>query len=316
MSITSTATNNDIEDRLPRNVWDVLKKKPVEIYDITFSPEEAKRIVNASIAADVNFRKLTEDKRFLGLVDAMKRGQWNWTDADPIRLHIHPDSGELVASDGQHRLRAAAVARRKLRSLVIFGEEYKSGLHLDRNKSRNAAQYLSHEYGIKGAAPYIAVARFHLARMRAFENKTTASYEAHAIDDESLIAFVIQHQQELTWSIARGQTGGARGFHVTAYGTFLYELLQISHDAASRFHEDMKDQHLDDLDPLAQLRKAVQRRSQETGKRMHREYTISNLAKAYVQRETGQTLTMWKNSSSDDVEFPAGFPVPGKRPEK
>lgn len=293
--------------------FDDLRKKELSgVYDMTLTPEQCRRIVRNTVVNQTNFRALVEDHRLRVLVDSMKRGYWVWTDADPLRLHVDDDTGEIVASDGQHRLMAAAEARRVLRSIVLWGKEFQAGVHVDRNKVRTIAQYLKHDHGLKNPAANVSAMRFHLARVLGYHDRLTAGYAASLIPDEPIIEQILKNQNELQWSLGKASTGGARGFNTIAYTTFMYEVLQISPEAASKFHDDMKDPGLDALDPLTQLRKAVSAKHADTGRHVHRDYTIANLVKAYNQREHGQTMTRWINAGSDEVWFPVGYKVPPK----
>lgn len=290
--------------------WEALKKQPITTaFEMTFTPDQARRIVRSTIGTDSNFRKLTEDSRTQQAADQMRRGEWDWRDADPIRLHIHAVTGELVASDGQHRLWAASIARRNLRAMVLFGTEWEAGVHVDRNRTRNVAQYLAHAHGIRGAAPFVAVARFHIARVLAVHVKGSSHYQRNLVTDEAVIAFVVKYQSELSWTLARASVGGARGFNTIAYATMLLEALEIDHELANQFHDDMKNPDLEMLDPLFQLRRIVAQRYSQTGRKAHRDYSIANLVKAWNLRATGQTLTKWINAG-DDVHMPAGYQVP------
>lgn len=281
------------------------------VFETTLSVEQCRSILRHSGVADSNFRKLREDVKLKVLVDAMRSGRWRWTDADPIRLHVDPDSGSIVATDGQHRLHAAVTARRVLRTLVLFGDDWKAGVHVDRNRVRNVAQYLEHDYGISSPAIYVALARFHMARVLSYAtNRTSVNNTAHELADEEIIDFIVNHQEQIRSANSRAGTGGSRGFNNTAYGVFLYELGTISPETADQFHEDMKRTDLPPGDPLNQLRRVVMRRYQETGLRAHRDYSLSNLVKAHNMRVTGQEITRWPNAPLDEVVFPAGFKLP------
>lgn len=290
--------------------FDDLKTRDLSgAYEITITPEQARRIVRATQLTDANFRHLTDDRRLSMMVDQMKRGEWIWTDADPLRLHIHEQTGEIVASDGQHRLQAAAQSRRVLRSVVLFGPPWISGLHVDRNRPRNVAQYLQHDYGLKNPTAVVALVRSHLSRLLAYYTKTTPSYQRQSVTDESIIAHTADNLEELTHALNRYAVGASRGFNSVAYANALYEFRMVDHEMADQFHEDMKDPDLDPVDPLMALRRQVATKFNATGKRAHREFSIDNLVKAWNLRAGNQTVTAWRNAS-DDVFFPLGFKIP------
>lgn len=287
--------------------FDSLKKQQVSgLYEMTIQPEQARRIARATITTDTNFRHLSDDQRLAMMVDQMKRGEWIWTDADPIRLHVHETSGEIVASDGQHRLQAAAQARRVLRTLVLFGPEWISGLHVDRNRPRNVAQYLAHERGIKNPTALVALVRTHLSRLMAYERNTTSNYQRQAVTDEMIIEHVHKNQEELMHALNRYSVGSSRGFNSLAYACALYEFRQIDHEMADQFHRDMQESELEPTDPLMALRRQVASRFNATGKRANREYSLDNLVKAWNLRAGSQTVTAWRNAS-DDVFLPFGL---------
>lgn len=279
------------------------------VFEVSISPEQARRIARATQTTDTNFRKLADDQRMMQMVDAMKRGEWKWTDADPIRLHVHEQSGEIVASDGQHRLLAAAQARRRLRTLVLWGPAWIGGVHVDRNKPRNVAQFLTHEYEIPAATVLVAMARFELSRIGAYHRKTRTEFQRLLIRDEQIVAFTLANLDALQWSLYRYKIGAAHGFNSVGYAVALFEFRAVSHDMTQRFHEDMSDNELDPTDPLMALRKSVGSRYNATGARVSRDWSMNNLVKAWNMRAGQQSVSQWRNAG-DEIMFPLGFKVP------
>jgi hypothetical protein len=292
----------------PLTVDDLKRKELRDVFEVTLTPEQCRRILDASI--DVNFRALADNSATTRqLTETMKRGHWQWTDADPLRLHLN-DAGAVVCTDGQHRLWAATQARKNLRAVVLWGKEFAAGIHVDRNKPRNIAQYLNYEHGLKSAPVYVALMRFHLSRVVGAQNNLSADYVRVLVDDEDIINNIVDNIDGLKWVVARHGNGGTRGFNVTAYGVLLWELFQINPATADEFNLAMVATDLEGTDPLAQLRRVVGRRYQETNLRAHREYTMSNLVKAHNMRQTGQQVTKWVTAVGDDIVFPAGFKLP------
>jgi hypothetical protein len=290
--------------------FDSLKTKEVSgVYEVSIAPEQARRIARATMTTATNFRKLNDDQRMIQMIDAMKRDEWRWTDADPIRLHIHEQTGEIVASDGQHRLMAAAQARRRLRTLVLWGPEWIGGVHVDRNKPRSVAQFLTHEHDISNAAALVAMSRFELSRIIAYHRKTKTEFQRLTIRDEQLVAFTLTNLDALAWSLNRYHAASDRGFNSIGYAVALFEFRAVSHDMTQRFHDDMTDNELDPTDPLMALRKSVGSRYNATGRRVSRDWTMNNLVKAWNMRAGQQTVGNWRNAG-DEILFPLGFKIP------
>jgi len=293
---------------------DQFKRKPVgdNVWETTLTIEQSKAILRATRRHDVNFRVMGTGPKQQGLIEAMRKDHWVWTDADPIRLHLHVESGEVVCTDGQHRLLAAVRARRQLHTLVLWGDGWRAGVHVDRNRPRNVGQFLQHEHGITSASVYVAAARRHLARVLAATSNLATTYAGNMIDDETLIDFVLTNRDQMLWAINRGSSGAARGFSMTGYTVFLVELQSVSADIADQFHNDLINNELPTTDPLAQLRRSVARRYNDTGVRSSIEYTLANLVKAHNLRSAGDTLTKWVSASTNDVVFPAGYRFNGE----
>lgn len=293
---------------------DQFKRKAVgdNVFESTLTIEQCKAIIRATRRHDVNFRMMGTGPKVQGLIEVMRKDRWVWTDADPIRLHLHVESGEVVCTDGQHRLFAAVRARRQLRTLVLWGDGWRAGVHVDRNMPRRVSQYLQHDYGITSASVYVAAARRHLARVLAATDNLATNYSANMIDDETLIDFVVTNREQMHWAINRGSTGAQRGLSMTGYTVFLVELQTVSGDMAEQFHNDLINTELPTTDPLAQLRRTVARRYNDTGIRSSVEYTLANLVKAHNLRSAGDTLTKWVSAPNNDVVFPAGFRINGE----
>lgn len=311
MAINGNGNGND----RPGVGVDELKRKEVSsfVFETTLSVDQCKRILDATAKHDVNFRVVEEGGKSLTLVESMRKDRWVWTDADPIRLHLHVESGEIVCSDGQHRLASAVKARRVLRTLVLWGDAWKAGMHVDRNKNRNVAQFLRHEHGFAAATVYVAASRLHLGRLLAYQENFMMNYARMLIDDESIVQFVLDQKEPLLWAINRGSGGSSKGFSTTGYHVFLYELQVTSPAVAEQFHADMANLDLDPLDPLAQLRRSVGRRYNDTGIRANVGYTLNNLVKAHNMRSANEQTSKWVNVQSDQVMLPAGFRIDGKR---
>lgn len=289
---------------------DLKRETPSGIYIMTISPEQARRIARQTVNSEVNFRRLeNESARTRSMIESMSKGLWRWTDADPIRLQLDEKTGEIVATDGQTRLYCAGVARRVLKTIVLWGPEWTSGLWVDRNKMRNAGQYLAHEHGIKNAT-FVSVARFHLARIRAHRVGSKTGYQATLLNDEEIIDEVLNNENELRWAIARVTAATSRGLNSVAYATFLYEALSISPELAAQFHEDMKDNDLEPVDPLAQMRRMFARRFAETTQRASKTATMDNLVKAWDMRAKSETVSKWFNAITSEVTFPSGYKLP------
>lgn len=297
---------------------DELKRKPVgdSVFETSLTTAQCQRILRATARHDINFRPLARGAKEMMLVQAMRHDLWVWTDADPIRLHLHVESGEVVCSDGQHRLAAAVAARRTLRCLVLWGDQWRAGVHVDRNKMRTVAQFLQHEHGIGSASVYAALTRQHLGRLIAHESGLAMTYARNTMDDATVIDFVLKEYDRLHWAINRGAAGSGRGFSMTGYAVVLYELETISDDVATQFHDDFLNNDLSPTDPLAQLRRSVGRKYNDTGIRSTVGYTINNMVKAHNQRSANEEVTRWVNAPSDDVVFPAGFRIDGQRVTK
>lgn len=309
----SNDSNDSGQDRIiddgPGMGVDDFKRKPVgdHVFETTLTVDQSKRILRATRRHDVNFRRMTSGAKLEGLIEVMRKDGWVWTDADPIRLHLDVASAEVVCTDGQHRLYAAARARRTLRTLVLWGEMWRAGVHVDRNRTRTVAQYLQHEHGLKSAPVYAAATRYHLAREVAVQLKMSAAYARNYLDDDMVIAFILKHLDALRWVTNHGHSGGALGFSTTGYHVMLLELYLIRADVAADFHADLLNHELPAHDPLAQLRRSVGRRYNDTGVRMSTAYTVANLVKAHNIRSSGDTLSKWVNVTSDEIVFPAGF---------
>lgn len=289
---------------------DELKRKEVgnNVFETSLSIDQCKRILRATKRRDINFRRQEDGGRTLRLVESMKLDRWVWTDADPIRLHLDVGSGEVVCSDGQHRLYAAVVARRVLRTLVLWGDTWKAGVHVDTNKVRNIAQFLAHEHGLQSATVYVAMARLHLARLMAVEQNLGLGYCRAVVTEEAIIDFILANKNGMLWAINRGAIGAGYGLSMTGYAVFLFELYSgINERIAEEFHTDLMNKDLPMSDPLAQLRRSAGRRYNDTGIRATVGYTINNLVKAHALRSAGETQAKWVNVNSDDVVLPAGF---------
>lgn len=293
---------------------DQFKRKPLrdDVFETSLSVDQCKAILRATRRHDVNFRVMNVGAKLQTLIEVMRKDRWVWTDADPIRLHLHVESGEVVCSDGQHRLLAAARARRTLHTLVLWGDTWRAGVHVDRNMPRRVAQYLRHDHGIGSANVYVSAARFHLARVIANTDKLAVNYARNTIDDETVIDFVLTNLDALQWATNHGNAGASRGFSMTGYMVFLFELQTISTDLAEQFHVDFLNMDLSTTDPLAQLRRSVGRRYNDTGIRSSVAYTITNLVKAHDMRSAGDTVTKWVSASNDEAALPAGFRINGE----
>lgn len=294
---------------------DDLDRKDVSgnVWETTLSAQQCKRILSATGKHAVNFRQLADSAKTALLVESMKKGQWVWTDADPVRLHLHVESGEVVCSDGQHRLYAAANSGQGLRTLVLWGDAWKAGVHVDRNRNRNVAQFLQHEHGLGSASVFVAAARFHLARIASVENDLALNYSRNLVDDEAIIDTVLKDVEVLRWGINRAGQFSERGFSFTGAHVFLYELQMIRQEVAEWFYNDFLNAELDPMDPLAQLRRSTARRYDDTGVRGNAAFTLGNLVKAHNMRSGGEQVSKWHNANTTEVVFPAGFKINGKR---
>jgi hypothetical protein len=308
-------TNTKITDDEPGLGVDELKRKDVKdnVFETTLNVEQCRRIVAATRRHDINFRQISDSAKLQLLVETMRKDQWAWTDADPIRLHLHVPSGEVVCSDGQHRLFAAANARRTLRTLVLWGDDWKAGVHVDRNRVRNVSQFLQHEHGLGSATVYVAAARFHLGRLISANNKLAINYSRSIVDDEAIIELILKNTETIRWGINRAGNFSNRGFSFTGAHVFLFELQQIRQEIADQFYEDFMNNDLDNTDPLAQLRRATNRRYSDTQIRLGAEPSINNLVKAYNMRAAGESVSKWHNATNTDVTFPAGFKPNGNK---
>jgi hypothetical protein len=308
------ASNGNGKD-IPALTLDELKRVDVapNIFETTLNIEQCRRILRATERHDANFRKVAKsnDPKLRVLVEAMKKDRWVWTDADPIRLHLL--NGEIVCSDGQHRLTAALEARRVLHTLVMWGDDWIAGVHVDRNRGRNVSQYLAHDHGVKSTTLIVAAARLHLARCYGYENGQTANYSRVMLEDEDVIEFVLKHHDALLWASGRGGVAGGRGFSTTGYHVMLFELSTIRQEIAEQFHNDLIDPNLDATDALNQLRRAMARRYGDTGLRATANFTLGNMVKAHNMRSVGEHPLKWVMVRTDDITFPAGFTVNGQR---
>lgn len=303
------SNGNGNDEDVPGIGIDGLKRRPVDsLFETSLSVAQCRAILAATRRHEVNFRPMMKGGTVELLVETMKRDLWVWTDSDPIRLHLDVPSGEVVCTDGQHRLYAAVRARRVLHTLVLWGDKWKAGVHVDRNKTRNVAQYLQHEHGIGSASVYASVTRMHLARVAAVSEGLSYNYSRNrGTNDETVIDFVVKNRERLQWAISHGAAASKRGFSMSGYAVMLYELATISDDLATQFHDDMLNDDLDPQDPLAALRRAVGRRYNDTGIRSSVAFTVNNLVKAHNLRSAGDTVSRWVNVQSDEVVLPAGF---------
>jgi hypothetical protein len=279
------------------------------IYEHTFTPEEARGIVEATNPAGYNFRTVDSNLRAVKhLADSMKNGEWRWQEANPIRL----SDDWSKASDGLHRLTACAMSGVPLRSLVLVGDQWRAGVNSDRGRARTLAQYFTFA-GIPNATVKAAVTRAHVARVKAYQHGVTNSYANTVfVHDGELIEFAEKNDDDLSWIAGRSGLANAKGMNGTGYGTFLLEALAVDREMAADFHETFVGEVTSDTesDPIVRFRQFATRRYDSTGKRMTLEPTIRGMVKCWDLRERGEALRMWKQPTHDDVRFPAGYPVP------
>lgn len=274
------------------------------IHEHVFSPEEARQIVEATIAAGYNFRVPHEGAtNQLHYQFAMTTGQWEWKEANPIRLS---DDWKLC-SDGLHRLYACARSGVPLRALVLVGEEWRSGINSDRGRSRTVAQFLANAK-IPNSSQLAAITAMHLSRLVAHREKVSLSYARSVrVTDAEIIAYIETNSELLQWVTRRSGAASRRGLNANGYGVFLLELGLTDMAMAEDFHADFIDETLAPADPTAQMRTQAVRRYGQTGKRANAQWTINNLVKAHNHRVVGDALLMWKAATWTDVRFPDGF---------
>lgn len=277
------------------------------IYEHTFSPQQAGIIVEATKAAGYNFRAARAGGQTVQhLADAMRSGNWKWTDAAPIRL----SSDWTLVSDGLHRLTACRVSGVPLRSLVLVGEQWEANLNTDRGRNRTVAQFAQNQ-GVTNATKKAAITRKHLSRLAAHRRGIgVAQAGVVYVQEQDIIDFIEKNDTELSWAAAKGAAAMARGFNANGYGTFLLESRQIDAGLASDFHEEFAScNELDDT-PIAKLSAFARRRFQATGKRMNDMSTTDAFVKAWNLTMEGAQVKMWKPPMWGKVVFPSGFNPP------
>lgn len=291
-------------------------------YVHTFTPEEAKEVVNRTVAAAYNFRlpvrqssKGNNKGRVYWMPDhtvekyvaSMRSGNWRWRDAAPIRV----SDGRQMVSDGGHRLMACSVSGINLTAEVWEGEEYRAGLHTDRLKPRTIGQHLLW-LGYTDGNRIGTVAREVLARVGSKQTgKSQAYYATRMLQDEQVVEFVSKYHDAVAHFLGMGKAAEMRGLNRTGYASFLWFLHAINEAMPDQFHADYTSEELPPGDPLFMMRSAVLSTYVRTGRRLTKSATVDSLTKAWDQRIVGQTLKQWKPPAWDDVRFPAGFVAPG-----
>jgi hypothetical protein len=277
------------------------------IIEHLFTPEQARSIYDATIAANANFRHVTTKSAGVAeYSDAMRNGLWEWTHANPIRLN----DDWTLCSEGLHRLLACAVTGIPLRSLVLVGSQWDAGINTDRGKTRTLAQFLTHG-GYTSTTAKAAILRAHVSRVLAVQRNLTVSYASTTlVHDQMLIDFVKSNHDALHWAAVKTSVAGHRGMNGTGYGVFLFEASQVDHEMAAEFHSDFISDSLDENDPLRRMRAFHSARAEKTNKRLSTTPTINALVRCWDLRLTGDQLKVWKQPGWDDVRFPSGFVVP------
>jgi hypothetical protein len=264
----------------------------------TFTPDEARRIYDATVAAGTN------NPRSRQYANALTAGQWRWHEADPIRL----SSDGTLCSNGVHRLLACAQSGVPLQSLVLYGDEWRGGLHTDRGMGRTVTQYAAHA-GIANASQKVALVNGHLSRLAAVREGVTAPYARTVfLQDGDTIEYIEKNDDALGRMCARSGTAAVRGFNRTGYAVFMWQCHMIDDELADDYHADFVNHDSDAADPLTVLRRWASVRLERTARHLSQTATIDNLIKAWNHRMNGDTLTLWRPAAWTDVRFPAGWP--------
>lgn len=275
--------------------------------EYVFTPEEAKAIYAATTAENYNFRKSTHHERATArLVDQMRRGEWRWWEASPIRL----SSDRRLCSDGLHRLLACGISGIPLRSFVLVGDQYAAGAHTDKNLKRTVAQVLVSQ-GLSQGSARGAMTVGHLSRLYADLKGITQNHARTVyVHEEETIDFAHKHEALTTWAISRYHGAADRGFNGTGYSVFLFEAASADRDMAELFHQAVSGTTESEDDPIHRLRQYQWRRFDTTGRRMSQPATVDAFVKCWNHVLAGDRLKVWKPPLYENIRFPDGFRNP------
>ncbi len=270
----------------------------------TFTPEEARAIYARTVADGYNFRTArAKTPAVQKYADAMRKGEWRWAEAHPIRL----SEDRRLCSDGLHRLLACAISGLPLRSLVLVGDQWRPGVYADTGQSRTLAQFLAankYTHGSKRAA----IIRAHLARVEGMRAGVTPDYASNILlHAEEMVRYAEKHAEDLDWVCSHIGTAPDKGFIASGYGVFLYEALRTDRELAMDFHRDFISHDLDEDDPLRRLKAFALRRFDATGRRLSQAATIDSFVKCWDMRLAGERLKMWKLPMWGATRFPVGW---------
>lgn len=274
-----------------------------DVFDVEFTPGEAQKIVEFTIASNANFRSpFTSNGKSLSMsamtyADAMTHDRWNWSDAGAIRL----GDDWKTCTDGLTRLTACWKSGVPLRSVVIVGDRYSAGTETDRGKSRSVAQVMA-SMGVSSTASTASSTRMLISR--AIRSTTGIQHAGPLIHVDDVLELFHKFSDELTW--VQGRATAVRStMNISAYAAMLASLHQWGRDAAADFHQLMLDTTLPPEHPVFVVRVAAARYLERTGHRWPSGTTFAALSKTFNATLDGTTMQMWRPPTDPNI-WPSG----------
>jgi hypothetical protein len=271
-----------------------------------FTSDEARGIVKATLASRANFRSPYQknggpDYTTLRYAQAMRDGDWRWQDAGPIRMSTG------TCTDGLHRLAACAISQVPLRSMVLEGEDWEAGAHVDEHKPRTLGQlFVAH--GITDGITKSTLCRHFLARTIAAERGCTSEHAKMIYVSRTMCLQCERvYRAEIEQVTKCRVTGTKANINAAGYILFLLEIAVISMARAVEFDAAVRHRDLEPRDPLYHMLKFASEQRLHLGHVKPMVWTINNLIKAWNQREDGVLLQMWKQATWTDLRFADGF---------